>query len=47
MVVGFVGMVYVIYSHCFELGLLDVVWKINSIFQLVLFVVVVGVLYSC
>ncbi|MBB73180.1 MAG: hypothetical protein CMJ75_01565 [Planctomycetaceae bacterium] len=46
MVAGLVGMTYAIYSHRTESGLLDAAWKINSIFQPALFVVVAGALYS-
>lgn len=45
MVAGLVGMTYAIYSHRAESGLLDAAWKINSIFQPALFVVVAGALY--
>ncbi|MBQ18285.1 MAG: hypothetical protein CMJ65_14305 [Planctomycetaceae bacterium] len=44
-IAGLVGLVYAIYSHRAGSGLLESAWKIGSIFQPALFVVVAGALY--
>ncbi len=44
-IAGLVGLVYAIYSHRAGSGLLESAWKIGSIFQPALFVVIAGALY--
>ena len=44
-VAGLVGMAYAVYSHRVESGLLEAAWKIGSIFQPAVFVVVSGALF--
>ena len=42
---GLVGLGYAVYSHRIESTLLDSAWKIGSIFQPTLFIVVAGALF--